>query len=145
MCRARAEHGWDHVRTGACFSKVPNAFRARKAIRKTPTRLFGKAGLFIYCKGNKKFKYQQSSVPRDAFVLKMQRKLVHPKCARKVSGLSKNGSLIGQISLSPNVTCRFYRTERVPYHHPYTAESLWPGSVLCSTRIDGLHLRTSRS
>ena len=38
---------------GARFSKVPNLFRARKAIRKTPTRLFGKAALFICCKGNK--------------------------------------------------------------------------------------------
>ena len=37
---------------GARFSKVPNFFRARKAIRKTPTRLFGKAALFICCKGN---------------------------------------------------------------------------------------------
>ena len=30
-------------------------------------------------------------MPRDAFVLKIQRELCHPKCARKVSGLSKNG------------------------------------------------------
>ena len=29
----------------ARFSKVPKTFRVRKAIRKTPTRLFGKAGL----------------------------------------------------------------------------------------------------
>ena len=35
------------------FSKVPKTFRARKAIRNTPTRLFCKAGLFICCKGNK--------------------------------------------------------------------------------------------
>ena len=38
---------------GACFSKVPKTFRARKAIRKTTTSLFCKAGLFIRCKGNK--------------------------------------------------------------------------------------------
>ena len=38
---------------GARFSKVPKTFRARKAIRKTPTSLFCKAGLFICCKGNK--------------------------------------------------------------------------------------------
>ena len=38
---------------GARFSKVPRTFRARKAIRKTTTRLFCKAGLFICCKGNK--------------------------------------------------------------------------------------------
>ena len=31
---------------GACFSKVPKTFRARKAIRETPTCLICKAGLF---------------------------------------------------------------------------------------------------
>ena len=38
---------------GARFSKVPRTFRARKAIRKTTTCLFCKAGLLICCKGNK--------------------------------------------------------------------------------------------
>ena len=38
---------------GARFSKVPRTFRAGKAIRKTTTCLFCKAGLFICCKGNK--------------------------------------------------------------------------------------------
>ena len=37
----------------ARFSKVPKAFRSRKAIRKTPACLFCKAGLLICCKGNK--------------------------------------------------------------------------------------------
>jgi len=32
-------------------------------------------------------------MPRDAFVLKMQRELCHPKCARKVLGLSRNRPL----------------------------------------------------
>ena len=36
---------------GARFSKVPRTFRIRKAIRKTPTRLFCKAGPFICLKG----------------------------------------------------------------------------------------------
>ena len=36
---------------GARFSKVPKTFRAQNAIRKTPTRLFCKAGLFVCCKG----------------------------------------------------------------------------------------------
>ena len=31
----------------------PETFRTRKAIRKTPTRLFCKAGLFMCCKGSK--------------------------------------------------------------------------------------------
>ena len=38
---------------GGRFSKVPRTFRARKAIRKTMTCLFCKAGLLICCKGNK--------------------------------------------------------------------------------------------
>ena len=38
---------------GARFSKDPKTLRARKAIRKIPTRLFHKAGLSICCKGNK--------------------------------------------------------------------------------------------
>ena len=38
---------------GARFSKDPKTSRARKAIRKTPIRLFYKAGLFTCCKGNK--------------------------------------------------------------------------------------------
>ena len=33
----------------------------------------------------------QSFVPRDAFALKIQRELSNLKCARKVSGLSRNG------------------------------------------------------
>ena len=40
-------------RPGARFSKVPKTFRARKAIRETPTCLICKAGLFICCIGNK--------------------------------------------------------------------------------------------
>ena len=41
------------ARAGACFSKVPRTFRARKAIRKISTCLFCEADLFICCKGNK--------------------------------------------------------------------------------------------
>ena len=40
-------------RPGARFSKVPKTFRTRKAIRKTPTCLFCKAGFLICCKENK--------------------------------------------------------------------------------------------
>ena len=39
--------------SGARFSKVPRTFRAQKAICKSTTCLFCKAGLFICCKGNK--------------------------------------------------------------------------------------------
>ena len=41
------------IRPGARFSKVTKTFRARKAIRKTTTYSFCKAGLLICCKGNK--------------------------------------------------------------------------------------------
>ena len=44
---------WGVQSAGACFSKVPRTFRARKAICKTMTCLFCIAGLFICCKGNK--------------------------------------------------------------------------------------------
>ena len=39
--------------SGAHFSKDPRTFRARKAIRKSTTYLFCKAGLFICCKEKK--------------------------------------------------------------------------------------------
>ena len=38
---------------GVRFSKVPKTLWARKAIRKTPTRLFCEAGRFKCCKGIK--------------------------------------------------------------------------------------------
>ena len=38
--------------SGARFLKVPKTFRARKAIGKTPIRLFCEAGLFICCRAN---------------------------------------------------------------------------------------------
>ena len=39
------------TQSGARFLNAPKNFRAWKAIRKTPTRLFCKADLFICCKG----------------------------------------------------------------------------------------------
>ena len=47
------EHSVRVSAPGARFSKVPRTFRARKAIRKTQTCLFCKAGLFMCCKGYK--------------------------------------------------------------------------------------------
>ena len=38
---------------GARYAKVPKTLRARKVMRRTPTRSFCEAGLFICCKGNK--------------------------------------------------------------------------------------------
>ena len=70
---------------------VLKTFRARKAICKTPSRSFCKAGLFMCCKGmDIKITVKFPFVPRDNFVLKIKRELCHPKCVRKVSALSRN-------------------------------------------------------
>ena len=73
----------------AGISNVPRTFRARKAIRKTTTCLFCKAGLLICSKGNK----NKNNCQVSCLVLKVQRELRHPKYARKVSGLSRNRPL----------------------------------------------------
>ena len=70
------------LRPGARLSKVPITFRARKAICETANRLFWKAGLLTCFKGNKKKNYREV-----LFVFEIQRELLHPKMARKVSGL----------------------------------------------------------
>ena len=44
----------------------------------------------------KGIKIKISFVPRDDFVLKIQRELCHPKYARKVSGLSRNRPLASE-------------------------------------------------
>ena len=46
------------------FLEGPEKFPARKAIRKTSTRLFYKAGLFTCCKGNKKVSGLSRSGPQ---------------------------------------------------------------------------------
>ena len=52
--RARKGFGTFEKRApGTRFSKVLKTFRDLKAIRKTLTRLFCEAGLFIFCKANK--------------------------------------------------------------------------------------------
>ena len=40
--------------SGALFSEVPKTLRARKAIRRTPSCIFCKAGLFMCFRGSKK-------------------------------------------------------------------------------------------
>ena len=54
LTHSRDVFGYLKISLGARFTKVPKTFRARKVIRKTPTRLFCKAGLFICCKGMEK-------------------------------------------------------------------------------------------
>ena len=49
-------------------------------------------GLFLESAEN--FTGPKSFVAQDAFVLLMPRELCHPKYARKVSGLSRNGQLV---------------------------------------------------
>ena len=56
ICSIRYCNPWlfpQYFGPGARFLKVPNTFRVRIAIRKTPTHLFCKADLFICCKRNK--------------------------------------------------------------------------------------------
>ena len=90
----RWEKFWNlFLLSGARFSKVPRTFRARKAIRKTTTYLFCKAGLLICFKGNKNKNNCKVSCFETHSVLKVQRELCHPKYARKVSGLSRNRPL----------------------------------------------------
>ena len=61
-------------------------------------------------------------MPRDAFVLKIQRESRHLICARKVSGLSRNGPQ-GLVTRAQFLLCRahalfdFVRVVRYfPYH-----------------------------
>ena len=75
-----------HKRPGARFSKVPKTFRARKAIRKTPTCLLCKAGDFICCKGNKNKNTCKVSCLEKPSFWRYKENYV----ARKVWGLSRN-------------------------------------------------------
>ena len=45
----------------------------------------------------------QGFVPRDAFLLKIERELCHPKCARKVSELSRNRPQAQDFQMSDNI------------------------------------------
>ena len=81
----RNVHFWAERNNMLWESSFKN-FLGQKAICKTPTHLFCEAALFICCKENKNSNNcYWSFVPRDAFVLKIQRELYQPKCARKVS------------------------------------------------------------
>ena len=71
---------------GARFSKVPKPFRARKAIHKTPTRLFCEAGLFICCKGSKNVNNCKVSCLETPLFWRYKDNYV----TRKDSGLSRN-------------------------------------------------------
>ena len=67
-------------------------------------------------------------MPRDAFVLKMQRELCHPKYTRKVSGLSRNGSLVYTFSslLDFYKYCVFFPHSIYSVRsHPLLWDKLW--------------------
>ena len=53
-------------------------------------------------------------MPRDAFVLKVQRELCHPKYARKVSGLSRNRPQDGWKTQDCRMTKKCSATLRIP-------------------------------
>ena len=77
--------------TGARFSKDPKTFRARKAnskIRSAYSWFF--TMILRYERGN----LLQIFMPGKVFVFTLRRKLWHPKCARKVSGVSRNARLV---------------------------------------------------
>ena len=44
-------------------------------------------------------------MPRDAFALKIQRELCHPKCAQKGLGSSRNGPLVPHVPCALVVDC----------------------------------------
>ena len=114
MCSFLRIRQISHIKSplpGAHFSKVPKPFRARKAIHKTPTRLFCEAGLFLCCKGNKNL---NNFLPRDAFVLKIQRELCLSKSTRKVSGISRK-------RLQESSTFMFFMSWRI---HKYSLQFL---------------------
>ena len=77
----------------ACFSEVPKIFRAPKAICKTPTRLFFKAGLFICCKGNKnENNCKVSCLEKTSFWRYKMNYYVTRNAPEKFREFSRNGS-----------------------------------------------------
>ena len=87
----------------AHFSKVPKRFRAQEARFQTTIRLSWKAGLITYFRDQIKTKYLQIFMPLKVSLLKIQRDLCHPKYARNVSGLLRNGP---QEFASQSIICR---------------------------------------
>ena len=58
-------------------------------------------------------------MPRDAFVLKIQRELCHPKYARKVSGLSRNSPQDRFVVCELTVSTQLVITMFSPFHYSY--------------------------
>ena len=78
------------IEPGVRFSKDPKTLRPRKAIRKTPTRLFCEAGLFKCCKGNTNSSNCKASWHRTPSLWRYKENYV----TRKISGLSRNGLMV---------------------------------------------------
>ena len=71
------------------FLESPENFRVREVIRKTPTRLFCKAGLFTWCKGKTNQNNCKVSCPGTPSLSRYKENHV----TGKVSRLSRNGPL----------------------------------------------------
>ena len=81
----------------ACFSKLPKTFRARKAVPKTSTRSFCKASFFIVSSTGRKIKITAKFRALRRLRFENTKRTMSPKCARKVSGLSRNGPLTYRV------------------------------------------------
>ena len=106
ILRVRSFQAWMVIlynRSGGRFSKVPKAFRARKAIHKTPTRLFCEAGLFICCKGNKNLNNCKVSCLETPLFWRYKENYVTRKTPEKVSGLLRNGRQAPTFSKVPKL------------------------------------------
>ena len=93
--------GPEHFRPGARFSKVPKTFRARKAIRKTPTRLFCEVALFICCKGNKNLNNCKVSCLEMPLLWKHKENYVTRKVPEKFLDFREPSSRAGRYPWQP--------------------------------------------
>ena len=87
----------------ARFSKVPRTFRIRKAIRKTPTRLFCKAGPFICCKGNKNQNSRKVSWLETPSFWRYKDNYVTRSTPEKFRGFRKTGPWFAGPAMSVSV------------------------------------------
>ena len=81
----------------ARLSKVPKTFRTRKAIRKTPPRLFCEAGLFICCKGDKNLNNHKVSCPEMPLFWRYKENYVTQNAAEKLRGLRVTSSRLAGV------------------------------------------------
>ena len=90
---------------GTCFSKVPITFRAPKASCQTVIRLIWKVDLLTCFLKKKNKEYCEVWWLRTLALRRGE--LWHPKKARKVSGLLRNGPLVQMIQVTTHLGCAF--------------------------------------